>query len=211
MAKAIIITAIGLLSLAIAATIMRIGQSSLSLPEYVFALSFGIGAIATGVGLGLFINAYRNAWQNKTESISRPSMWVKVGLLVLGIAAAIFTIEYIWVDIEIRRQAKIGIYYPDLIFQWPLRVFFTISEPSILFQLPALGYVEFLIAFISPILAVIAARKLQYPPVYHLVWFILALLFPFLLIILAFVPRYSIEIGERLEAAAYTFLGSIFL
>ena len=136
--------------------------------------------------------------------------WVKVGLLLLGIAAAIFTIEYIWVVIETSRQAEMGIYYPDLIFQWPLRVFFTISKPSILFQLPALGYVEFLIAFISPILAVIAARKLQYPPVYHLVWFILALLFPFLLIILAFMPRYSTEIGRRLEYSAGVFLTSIF-
>jgi len=176
-----------------------------------FFLPLGVGILATGAGIAFFILEYRRVWENKTISTSRiPLPLAKVGLLALGIGAVIFTIEFILADIEIRRQYGLNISYWDVILQWPLQSYFTFSNPSVLFSLPFMAYIRLLIACTSPFLALIAARKLEYPPVYHALWFVLVLFFPPLLLILALMPHYSPEIGKRFATATNTFLVGIF-
>jgi len=171
----------------------------------------GTGSLATGAGIGFFILEYRRAWENKTISTSYvPLSLVKVGLLLLGIGAVIFTIENVLETIEIRRQYGLSIVYWDVILQWPLQSYYTLSNPSLLFRLPLMAYIRLLIICISPFLALIAARKLEYPPIYHAFWFVLTLLFPFLLVVLALMPHYSTEIGRRFAAATNSLLFGIF-
>lgn len=208
---------IGLLSFAVGFGVPSVFESyfrsrpNMGIPELLLLLVLGIGAVSTGTGIAFFILEYRRAWENKTINTSyTPLSLVKVGLLLLGIGAVIFTIEYVLADIEIRRQYGLNIVYWDVILQWPLQSYYTLSNPSVLFSLPFMAYIRFLIACTSPFLALIAARKLEYPPAYHALWFVLALLFPFLLLVLALMPRYSTEIGRRFVTATNSLLFGIF-
>ena len=171
-----------------------------------FFLLLGVGILATVAGIAFFIMEYRLAWENRTISALQTPLWLaKVGSLVLGIVAAIFTIEFILVEIEFCRQYGYHINYWEVILQWP-QTYYIFLPP---FDLPFMMYIRLLIACISPFLALITTRKLGYPPIYHAFWFVLALLFPFSLLILALMPRYSTEIRKRHAAATYAFLAGI--
>ncbi len=132
---------------------------------------------------------------------------IKGGLYVLGIGALIFTV--IFTVLNIRWTTQYGVVWWNIVLQWPMEwyhVFYRIfNGPLSLLHLPIVVYLRISIAILSPFMAFISARRLDYSSIGQILWPVMAFLFPFSLLVMATTPRGNIEhqpIFERLIGAA---------
>ena len=112
---------------------------------------------------------------------------IKASLYIFGICAVVFTIFSILNFIELSHQHNI--IWWSIILMWPLDLFgslgFLFSNPGNFFHLPLPLFIRNIVAVSSPFLALTVAKRFGYS---QALWFILALIFPFILLLIALRP-----------------------
>jgi len=124
----------------------------------------------------------------------------KLVLYIFGIFASIFTIINIIFNIIIPISNGQYIVWWYIFFMWPIELLqffkFVFLNPSTFFlSVPILVYFKSIVALVSPFLAFAVARKFGHS---RTLWFILTLIFPFILILIAVhPPKTRITIAEK--------------
>lgn len=132
----------------------------------------------------------------------------------MGIGAVIFTVFNVLNFIVLSRQQNIA--WWSIALMWPLDLYslfrYVLSSPGNLIGLPLPVYLRTLIALLSPFLAMVMAKKFGYS---RALWFVLVLLFPFILLLVAIrPPTVSITLHEQKRVVVVTaqrlFLAALF-
>lgn len=110
-------------------------------------------------------------------------------LYIFGTSAVIFTVLNIINIVTLFRDGTNVVWW-SIVFMWPLNVYgflnFVFHNLSTFFLgVPFLVYLRIIVAMVSPFLAMAAAGQFGYP---RALWFILALIFPFILVLIAIRP-----------------------
>ena len=113
----------------------------------------------------------------------------KIVIYLFGIIAVIFTIITIINIIKLISEGH-NIVWWSIVFMWPLDLYhffnFVFLNPSTFFlNVSILGYLRIIVAIVSPFLAMAVAGQFGYS---RALWFILTLIFPFILFLVAIHP-----------------------